>query len=382
MSRASSSSIPTTPSGSSGSRSCSNGSSVKTGWSLEQRVELVIAKLGLPADRAGRRRSRAAGAGGRCSRRRWCPPGPPAARRTDQSPRHRRDPSGWRSFSATSRAPSFSSRTTAPFSPPRDADRRSRSRSADVVAGLVTVYLDKKAAALETEARDLDRFDKKLAQEEAWLRQGVKARRTRNEGRVKALMALRAERAARRSQAGASRMSVDAADATGKMVFEAKAVGKAYGGTPVIRNYSQRILRGDRVGLIGPNGSGKTTLLRLLVGELEPDEGDHPPRHPPRDRLLRPAARAARSRVHGRRHHQRRQRHRDRQRAAQARPRLPGRVPVPEGARAVAGEVAVGRRAQPAAARAPVRAARQRARARRADQRSRHRDARAPRRAA
>ncbi len=139
--------------------------------------------------------------------------------------------------------------------------------------GSYAVYLEKKAAALDTEARDLDRLDKKLAQEEIWLRQGVKARRTRNEGRVKALMALRAERAARRAQAGASRMSVDSADTTGKMVFEAKGVRKAYGDAVVIRNYSQRILRGDRVGLIGPNGSGKTTLLRLLVGELEPDEG-------------------------------------------------------------------------------------------------------------
>src|SRR5206468_6576818 len=107
---------------------------------------------------------------------------------------------------------------------------------------------------LETQARDLNRLDKKLAQEEVWLRQGVKARRTRNEGRVKALMALRAERAARRLQAGASRMTVDTAESTGKMVFEAKGVAKAYGGTPVIRGYSQRILRGDRVGPIAPNG--------------------------------------------------------------------------------------------------------------------------------
>ena len=86
-------------------------------------------------------------------------------------------------------------------------------------------------------------------------------------------MALRAERAARRMQAGASRMTVDTAESTGKMVFEAKGVTKAYGGAVVIRDYSQRILRGDRVGLIGPNGSGKTTLLRLLVAELEPEEG-------------------------------------------------------------------------------------------------------------
>src|SRR4029079_17185834 len=110
--------------------------------------------------------------------------------------------------------------------------------------------LDKNAAALGTEARGLGRLDKKLAQEEIWVRQGVKARRTRNEGRVKALMALRAERAARRMQAGASRMTVDTAESTGKMVCEAKGVTKAYGGAAVISGYTQRILRGDRVGLI------------------------------------------------------------------------------------------------------------------------------------
>ena len=139
--------------------------------------------------------------------------------------------------------------------------------------GSYATYLDKKAAALEAEERDLGRLDKKLAQEEAWLRQGVKARRTRNEGRVKALFALRAERASRRARVGTVRMSIDAAAQTGKMVFEATDVSKAFGGVPVIRGYSQRILRGDRVGLIGPNGSGKSTLLRLLVKEIEPDEG-------------------------------------------------------------------------------------------------------------
>ena len=135
-------------------------------------------------------------------------------------------------------------------------------------------FLEKKAAALEAEARELDRLDKKLAREEAWLRQGVKARRTRNEGRVKALHALRAERAAYRAQNGEVRMSIEAPDASGRLVFEAERVSKSLGGVPVVRDYSHRILRGDRVGLIGPNGSGKTTLLRLLVGELEPDDGE------------------------------------------------------------------------------------------------------------
>ena len=139
--------------------------------------------------------------------------------------------------------------------------------------GRYSNYLAKRAAALETEARDLARLDKKLAQEEAWLRQGVKARRTRNEGRVKALFELRAQRAAHREQSGAVRLSVDARDTTGKMVFEAERVEKQFGAQVVIRDFSVRILRGDRVGLIGPNGAGKSTLLRLLLGELEPDRG-------------------------------------------------------------------------------------------------------------
>jgi ATP-binding cassette subfamily F protein uup len=134
-------------------------------------------------------------------------------------------------------------------------------------------YLEKKAAALETEARDLERLDRKLEKEEAWLRQGVKARRTRNEGRVRALMALRDERAAHRSQSGSVRMSIDASESSGKLVFEAEGGSKSLGGVEIIKDYSQRIFRGDRIGLIGPNGSGKTTLLRLLVGELEPDRG-------------------------------------------------------------------------------------------------------------
>jgi ABC transport system ATP-binding/permease protein len=134
-------------------------------------------------------------------------------------------------------------------------------------------YLEKKAAALEQEERDLERIDKKLEKEEAWLRQGVKARRTRNEGRVRDLLKLRAERASKRAQVGNVKLSVDATLASGKLVFEAEGVTMRFGDLTVIRGYSQRIMRGDRVGLIGPNGSGKSTLLRLLVGELEPDEG-------------------------------------------------------------------------------------------------------------
>jgi ATP-binding cassette subfamily F protein uup len=139
--------------------------------------------------------------------------------------------------------------------------------------GSYDAYLVKKAAALENEARDLARLDKKLAQEEAWLRQGVKARRTRNEGRVRDLMKLRADRAARREQIGDVRMAIDGSTASGKLVFEAEHVFKRFGDRTVIADYSQRIQRGDRVGLSGPNGSGKSTLLRLLVGESHPYEG-------------------------------------------------------------------------------------------------------------
>jgi len=140
--------------------------------------------------------------------------------------------------------------------------------------GRYSSYVEKKADALEAEAREMERLDKKLVEEEAWLRRGIKARRTRNEGRVRALLALRAQRAAHREQAGAVRMSLTRADASGRVAFEADRITKALGGTPIVRDLSLRIQRGDRIGLIGPNGSGKTTLLRLLVGEMQPDAGE------------------------------------------------------------------------------------------------------------
>jgi ATP-binding cassette subfamily F protein uup len=140
--------------------------------------------------------------------------------------------------------------------------------------GSYSVFLDKKAAALDAEAREIERLDKKLEKEEAWLRRGVKARRTRNEGRVRALLALRAERAAKRQQDGTVRLAVDSSETSGRLVFEARGISKTLGGVHVIRDFSGRIWRGDRVGLIGPNGSGKTTMLKMLVGEMEPDTGE------------------------------------------------------------------------------------------------------------
>jgi len=135
-------------------------------------------------------------------------------------------------------------------------------------------FVRRKDEWLSAEAVRQEKFDKKLAEEEAWLRQGIKARRTRNEGRVRALMAMRAERAAWRAQTGTVRLQADASERTGRMVFEAERLSKSFGDTAVARDVTLRVVRGDRIGLIGPNGSGKTTLLRLLLGELPPDSGE------------------------------------------------------------------------------------------------------------
>jgi ATP-binding cassette subfamily F protein uup len=135
-------------------------------------------------------------------------------------------------------------------------------------------FLKRKEAALADEAAQHAKFDKKLAEEEAWVRQGIKARRTRNEGRVRALMAMRAERAARRAQMGTVRLLMEQSDPSGKVVIEAEHIAKSFGSAPVIRDFTTRVMRGDRIGLIGPNGAGKTTLLRLLLHELPPDSGE------------------------------------------------------------------------------------------------------------
>jgi ABC transport system ATP-binding/permease protein len=132
----------------------------------------------------------------------------------------------------------------------------------------------KKEEWLANESLQQDKVDKRLAGEEVWLRQGVKARRTRNEGRVKALMAMRAERAARRELTGSVRLQVELADQSGRLVFEARHISKSFDSKPVVLDFSARLMRGDRIGLIGPNGAGKTTLLRLLLGDLEPDSGE------------------------------------------------------------------------------------------------------------
>jgi ATP-binding cassette subfamily F protein uup len=134
-------------------------------------------------------------------------------------------------------------------------------------------FVERREALLEAEVARQALFDRKLAQEEAWVRQGIKARRTRNEGRVRALVKMREERRQRRERVGTAKIRLQEAERSGSLVVEAEGVTFSYNGRPIIGNLSTTIMRGDRVGIIGPNGSGKTTLLRLLLGELEPQEG-------------------------------------------------------------------------------------------------------------
>lgn len=134
-------------------------------------------------------------------------------------------------------------------------------------------YLATREHELEVEATQNALFDKRLAQEEVWIRQGIKARRTRNEGRVRALVDMRRERSARREQSGAAKIVLETADRSGKRVIEASDVGYAFGDRMLFDHVSVTVQRGDRIALVGPNGVGKTTLLRLLLKELEPDTG-------------------------------------------------------------------------------------------------------------
>ncbi len=139
--------------------------------------------------------------------------------------------------------------------------------------GNFTQYQAKKEELLAVEETHAAKFDKFLAQEEVWIRQGIKARRTRNEGRVRRLEALRLERAARRERQGNVKLNLDAGERSGKLIAELDNVSKSYGDKLLIKNFSTRILRGDKIGLLGPNGIGKTTLLKLILGEIEPDSG-------------------------------------------------------------------------------------------------------------
>jgi ATP-binding cassette subfamily F protein uup len=162
----------------------------------------------------------------------------------------------------------------------RDLLRKLATRILDLERGSISswpgdydTYLRRREEMLAAESSQQARFDKKLAQEETWVRQGIKARRTRNEGRVRALVEMRRQYQTRRQQLGNVRMEISGAGLSGKLVAVLKEVSFGFGGNRVIRNFSPTVLRGDRIGIIGPNGAGKTTLLRLLLGELQPETG-------------------------------------------------------------------------------------------------------------
>jgi ABC transport system ATP-binding/permease protein len=140
-------------------------------------------------------------------------------------------------------------------------------------AGDYATFVKRKEDVLAAEQRQNELFDKKLAQEETWIRKGIEARRTRNEGRVRALKAMREAHRKRRDRQGTAAIQVQEAERSGTLVIESKGVSFAYDGRPVIRDLTTTIMRGDKVGIIGPNGSGKTTLLRLLLGQSPPGNG-------------------------------------------------------------------------------------------------------------
>ncbi len=171
-------------------------------------------------------------------------------------------------------APSCASATIGASSTPSPrASSSSTAAGCSSYPGNFAAYQERKARQLEDEAVVNAKADKVLAQEEAWIRQGVEARRTRNEGRVLRLEALRRERAARRERLGRVNLQLAAGERSGQLVAELLAVSKDYGDGPLIRDFSTRVIRGDRIGLIGPNGAGKSTLLKLILGEIEPDRG-------------------------------------------------------------------------------------------------------------
>ncbi len=243
------------------------------GWRIEQRVELVLSRLNLPSD--ARVDSLSGGWRRRVLLARALVPEPDVLLLDE--------PTNHLDLNAIVWLESFLTEypgTVVFVTHDRTFLQRVATRIVEIDRGRLTswpgdydTFLRKKEEWLANEAVRQDKFDKRLADEEAWLRRGVKARRTRNEGRVRALMAMRDKRAARREQPGAVRLQIEQAQSSGQIVLDVENVSKAFGPTPVVRTFSARIMRGNRIGLIGPNGSGKTTLLRLLLGELAPDEG-------------------------------------------------------------------------------------------------------------
>ncbi|WP_458524758.1 ATP-binding cassette domain-containing protein [Onishia taeanensis] len=243
------------------------------GWSFHQRIDTVLTRLGLPADDAmdalsGGWRRRVALARALVS--------DPDLLLLDEPTNHLDlDTIGWLEdqlaafggavlFITHDRA--FLSRLATNI---LELDRGRLGR----YPGDYAKYQEQKTHELEVEARENAEFDKKLAQEETWIRQGIKARRTRNEGRVRALEQMRRERGQRRERQGKANLSVDTGERSGKQVVELKGVSQAFGSDYVVRDLTLDIQRGDRIGLIGRNGAGKTTLLKILLGELAPQEG-------------------------------------------------------------------------------------------------------------
>ena len=158
--------------------------------------------------------------------------------------------------------------------------RRLASRVAEIDRGKLyafpcgyDTFVSRREELLEAEVKRQALFDKKLAQEEAWIRQGIKARRTRNEGRLRALKALREAYRARRTKQGSAKVTLQAGERSGHQVLEAVDVSFSYNDKPIIANCTTTIIRGDKIGIIGPNGAGKTTLIKLLLGEIEPNHG-------------------------------------------------------------------------------------------------------------
>ena len=246
----------------------------RDGWSLEQRVELIVTKLGLPSEAivdtlSGGWKRRVLLARALVSQ--------PDVLLLDEPTNHLDiEAIEWLETFLMEYAGAVIFVTH-----DRTFLEKVATRIVEIDRGMLTswpgdylTFERKKEEWLANEELANTKFDKKMAQEEVWLRRGVKARRTRDEGRVKALMAMRAERAERRALMGNVRMQVDQADPSGKMVFEAKGLSHAFGASPVVKDLSLRVMRGDRIGLIGPNGAGKTTLLRLLLGDLTPQAGE------------------------------------------------------------------------------------------------------------
>lgn len=162
----------------------------------------------------------------------------------------------------------------------RQLIRNTANRIIDIDRGRVTSwnhnydrFLSARQQALDNEERQNQLFDKKLQQEETWIRQGIKARRTRNEGRVRALKKLREERAQRRDQTGQANLKLQSGERSGKIVFELKDVSFSHADKPIVNPFSCKVLRGDKIAIIGPNGSGKTTLVKLMLNHLQPQSG-------------------------------------------------------------------------------------------------------------